>query len=153
MLARVFHGVTSGGLVAGSRLSLAYMSTATPARPRGRPKSPPAPRPKHKFIVYAPDSADEGTFERRLSVRPRHMEGVKKLLGTGHLLFGGAMLIPESVDSKPTEMVGSVLFYEAESLEEVQKTVESDIYYTSGVWDPKRIVIAPFAPAMPWPAN
>lgn len=43
------------------------------------------------------------------------------------------MLTPESVDTKPKEMVGSILFYEAESLEEVQKTVDSGIYYTSGV--------------------
>jgi hypothetical protein len=30
-------------------------------------------------------------------------------------------------------MTGSLMFYEAESMEEVRKMVESDIYYTSGV--------------------
>ncbi len=30
-------------------------------------------------------------------------------------------------------MAGSLMFFEAESIEEVRKIVESDIYYTSGV--------------------
>lgn len=30
-------------------------------------------------------------------------------------------------------MIGSLIFFEAESVEEVRKIVESDIYYTSGV--------------------
>jgi uncharacterized protein YciI len=30
-------------------------------------------------------------------------------------------------------MTGSLILYEAESIEEVRKVVESDIYYTSGV--------------------
>lgn len=30
-------------------------------------------------------------------------------------------------------MTGSLMFYEAESVEEVRKIIESDIYYTSGV--------------------
>ena len=28
-------------------------------------------------MVYAPDKAEEGTFEKRLSVRPKHVEVVK----------------------------------------------------------------------------
>ena len=47
---------------------------------------------------------------------------------------GGAMLSPESVEpGGEVKMVGSVLVFEAETIEEVRKTVESDIYYTSGV--------------------
>ena len=45
------------------------------------------------------------------------------------------MLTPESITS-PTAvktMTGSTLIYSASSLEEVQKIVESDVYYTAGV--------------------
>lgn len=37
----------------------------------------------HTFIVYAPDKTDEGAYERRLSVRAKHLEdiGVKKAEG------------------------------------------------------------------------
>ena len=48
--------------------------------------------------------------------------------------FGGPLLAPELTDeNNRTKMTGSLLFFEAESVEEVRKIVESDIYYTSGV--------------------
>ena len=48
--------------------------------------------------------------------------------------FGGALLAPELTDeSVRKNLTRSLMFYEAESIEEVRKTVESDIYYTSGV--------------------
>lgn len=43
-------------------------------------------------------------------------------------------MAPELTDeSGRKKMTGSLMFYEAESIEEVRKIVESDIYYTSGV--------------------
>jgi hypothetical protein len=48
--------------------------------------------------------------------------------------FGGPLLAPELIDEKDrAKMIGSLMFCEAESIEEVRKIVESDIYYTSGV--------------------
>ena len=48
--------------------------------------------------------------------------------------FGGALLTPELTDENDRKkMTGSLMFFEAESIEEVRKIVESDIYYTSGV--------------------
>jgi len=48
--------------------------------------------------------------------------------------FGGALLALELTDEKGrTKMTGSLMFFEGESIEEVRKIVESDIYYTSGV--------------------
>lgn len=44
------------------------------------------------------------------------------------------MLTPESIQlGSEKKMVGSVLIFEAETLEAVRKVVERDIYYTSGV--------------------
>jgi hypothetical protein len=43
-------------------------------------------------------------------------------------------LAPELTDeSGRKKMTGSLMFYEAECIEEVRKIVESDIYFTSGV--------------------
>jgi hypothetical protein len=51
-----------------------------------------------------------------------------------HTEFGGALLAPELTDENGRKkMTGSLMFYEAESIEEVRKMVESDIYYTNGV--------------------
>jgi uncharacterized protein len=37
----------------------------------------------HHFIVYAPDKADAGTFEKRLAVRSKHLENLTRLIGNG----------------------------------------------------------------------
>lgn len=48
---------------------------------------------------------------------------------------GGAMLTPESIASPTAEkkMIGSVIIFEADSIETVRKAIESDIYYTGNV--------------------
>jgi len=105
-----------------------------------------------KFFVYAPDSQAEGTRARRYEVRPRHMDGVAPLIKAGIIQVGGMLLDPElhdDSDLKPA--VGSILIVKAESLSEVKAMIESDIYYTSGVWDREKLLILPFIPATPFP--
>ncbi|EJD08493.1 uncharacterized protein FOMMEDRAFT_165059 [Fomitiporia mediterranea MF3/22] len=99
-----------------------------------------------QFMVYCPDKTDDGAFQRRLSVREKHLENAKVLGDNGTLKFGRAIMSPESIASPGAEqkMVGSMMVYQAASLEEAKKIVESDIYYTSGVWDPERVVVLPF---------
>ncbi|KAJ7033136.1 hypothetical protein C8F04DRAFT_630777 [Mycena alexandri] len=125
----------------------------------------------HKFLVYAPDKTDEGAFERRLSVRAKHLENAAKV-HEAHMRLGGAMLTPESLTGADKKMVrlnsalprhcsilkiffldkvGSLIIYEAENIETVRGWIESDIYYTAGVWDPAQLVIAPFVAATPFP--
>lgn len=98
--------------------------------------------PKY-FFVYAPDKTEEGTFERRMSVRPKHLEvaherttqGLIRTLETTvteytpmtiitHIWrcagLGGGLLTPESTQSPdaPKKLIGSTFIYQAESLEE-----------------------------------
>ena len=43
-------------------------------------------------------------------------------------------MTPESVlPGADKKMVGSLIIFEAETIEEVRETIEKDIYYTSGV--------------------
>ncbi|KAF7348566.1 YCII domain-containing protein [Mycena venus] len=104
----------------------------------------------HKFFVHAPDKTDPDAFARRLSVRSKHLEVAKKGIDDGSIRVGGALLTPESLLSNDKKMIGSVFIIEAENIETVQKAIEGDIYYTSGVWDPERIVILPFVAATPF---
>ncbi|KAH9987461.1 hypothetical protein BJV74DRAFT_773987 [Russula compacta] len=105
---------------------------------------------KHLFAVYAPDYTDPGVLEHRLSVREKHLKDVDRMVRE----FGGALLAPELIDEGGRKkMTGSLIFYEAESIEEVRNLVESDIYYTSGVWDKEKVVVLPFVPAIPWPST
>ncbi|KAH9989975.1 hypothetical protein BJV77DRAFT_1015217 [Russula vinacea] len=109
---------------------------------------------KHLFAVYAPDCTDPGALDRRYSVREEHLKDIDRLHSSGIVKFGGALLAPELTDENDRKKItGSLAFYEAESIEEVRKLVESDIYYTSGVWDKENISILPFVPAMRWPSN
>ncbi|KAJ6491303.1 hypothetical protein C8R47DRAFT_941259, partial [Mycena vitilis] len=100
------------------------------------------------FAVYAPDKTDEGAFDRRLSVRATHLENSAKR-PAGQVRVGGALLTPESLTGGEKKMVGSMIIFQAENIEAVRAIIEGDIYYTSGVWDPERLVILPFASATP----
>ncbi|KAI0365945.1 hypothetical protein BV20DRAFT_1003324 [Pilatotrama ljubarskyi] len=102
---------------------------------------------RYKFVVYAPDMADEGAFQRRLNVRQAHLQRAKEEIGRGVIKVAGAMLTPESIQPPTAEknMVGSVFICEAPSLEAVRELMESDVYYTSGVWDKEKMVILPLA--------
>ncbi|OCH93470.1 hypothetical protein OBBRIDRAFT_790176 [Obba rivulosa] len=106
----------------------------------------------HKFLVYAPDYTDAEAFQRRLSVRPKHIEGAQKLVADGVIKVGGAMLSPESIQpGAEKKMIGSTMIYEAESLEAVEKLVKEDPYYVGNVWDKEKLVIVPYAVATAFP--
>lgn len=93
-------------------------------------------------------------LDHRLSVRGEHLKGVDVLIKNGILKFGGPFLAPELTDDKGRKkMMGSLVIYEAESVEEVRKIIEADIYSTNGVWDKERLLILPFVPSVPWPSN
>ncbi|ESK91022.1 hypothetical protein Moror_16327 [Moniliophthora roreri MCA 2997] len=105
-----------------------------------------------KFLVYAPDNTKEGTHELRCQVRERHLAAVQPVIKSGVMKVGGMMVDPLSDPEAPQKQAkGSLIIYEAESMEQVRAMVESDIYYTSGVWDREKLVICPFLPATPFP--
>lgn len=111
---------------------------------------------KRIFCVYAPDYTTPGTLDIRLSVREEHLKGIAERRSSGivsmyillqyrpptaahfyRVEFGGPLLAPELTDENDRKkMIGSLMFYEAESIEKVREVVESDIYYTSGVVRP-----------------
>ncbi|KAJ4468348.1 hypothetical protein J3R30DRAFT_3715290 [Lentinula aciculospora] len=106
-----------------------------------------------KFFVYAPDKTEEGTFAKRVAVRSEHLTRMKTILEAGTIRVGGVLLSPESL-SAPLEgqkMVGSTFICEAESLDDVKKMVEEDVYYKEGVWDKEKIVVLPMLAATPIP--
>ena len=48
------------------------------------------PAPKY-FFVYAPDKTEEGTFERRMSVRPTHLQVAHERTGQGLIRMLGTI--------------------------------------------------------------
>ncbi|KAN0090940.1 hypothetical protein V8E55_004506 [Tylopilus felleus] len=99
----------------------------------------------HTYLVWAPDYADDGALARRMTVRPRHFITANKLIKQGILKVAGGLITPESQDAAPADkkFVGSVLLYEADSIEEVRKLVEQDLYWTENVWHKEKLLILP----------
>ncbi|PSR77941.1 hypothetical protein EW026_g2832 [Hermanssonia centrifuga] len=106
---------------------------------------------KYLFAVFAPDYTDSEGLTRRLAVRTKHLENAKGLFATGVLKIGGALVSPETYDKAEKKLVGSMMVCEAENLDIVRNIIESDIYYTTGVWDKEKLVILPWLSASPLP--
>ena len=77
-----------------------------------------------QFIVKAYDG--EGMLEKRLDVRPRHLEGMKKL--GKQIICAGGLLDDEG------KMKGSVLVMEFENRAALDEYLNNEPYVTEGVW-------------------
>src|SRR5258708_3090315 len=88
-----------------------------------------------QFLIIARDDPKPGTLDRRMSVRADHVTLGDRLVKTGNMLYGAAML----ADVGP--MVGSVLVVEFESRIEVDEWLSIEPYVTANVW--KEIEVMP----------
>ncbi len=93
-----------------------------------------------QFLIIAHDATTPGTLERRMEVRPRHLEDLGTLVEAGRVEIGGAMLDDQGAIN------GSMLVIEADSEEEVRAIIARDVYTTEGVWE--RVEIRPFRRAV-----
>ena len=84
-----------------------------------------------QFMVKAYDG--EGMLEKRMAVRPRHLEGMKKL--GKHVLCAGGLLDDEG------KMKGSVLVLEFNSRAELEGYLASEPYVTEKVWETVEVEI------------
>ena len=78
-----------------------------------------------QFLIKAYDG--EGMLEKRMEVRPRHLEGMKKL--GRHIVCAGGLLDEEG------KMKGSVLVLEFADRTELENYLASEPYMQEKVWD------------------
>jgi uncharacterized protein YciI len=90
----------------------------------------------NQYLVTAYDHTDEGALQRRLNVRPHHLDGVRALKAKGHYVVGGAML------NEAGNMIGSTMIVQFETEEELEAWKQGDPYLTQGVWE--SVDIKPF---------
>ena len=93
-----------------------------------------------QFLVIARDGTDGGAVERRLEVRPKHLESIAPLVEAGNVLVGGAML------SGSGDMIGSMMLVDFADRAAVDDWLERDPYVAGGVW--KEIEVQPFRTAV-----
>jgi len=79
------------------------------------------------YVMIGRDAPDRG--ERRQSHRPAHLEALEALVRSGQLRQAGPML-----DAQGAPM-GSVVFFEAESLEAAQALAAQDPYVIEGIFE------------------
>lgn len=78
-----------------------------------------------QFIIKAYDG--ENKLDKRMEVRPRHLEGMDKL--GDHLICAGGLLDDEG------KMKGSALILDFESREELDEYLKNEPYILENVWE------------------
>ncbi len=78
-----------------------------------------------QFIVKAYDG--EGKLEKRMEVRPRHLEGMSRM--SDHIICAGGLLDDEG------KMKGSALVLEFDSREDLDDYIANEPYVIEKVWE------------------
>ena len=78
-----------------------------------------------QFIVRAYDG--EGMLDKRMAVRPRHLEGMEKL--GGHVICAGGLL------DESGRMKGSVLVMDFDGRESLDEYLDNEPYVRENVWE------------------
>lgn len=99
-------------------------------------------------MLYAIISQDvENSLEKRLSVRPAHVERLQLLKEQGRLILAGPHPAIDNNEPGPAGFTGSLIVAEFESLEMAQSWAEKDPYIEAGVYD--SVIVKPFKKVLP----
>ena len=99
-------------------------------------------------MLYAIISNDtEDSLEKRMSVRPKHIERLNQLKSEGRLVIAGPHPAIDNNDPGEAGFTGSLVIAEFDSLEEAQSWANDDPYMESGVYE--SVVVKPFKKVLP----
>ena len=97
---------------------------------------------------YAIISQDiENSLEKRLSVRPAHIERLQTLKSEGRLLIAGPHPAIDSEDPGTEGFTGSLVVAEFDSLIDAQTWADEDPYIAAGVY--QQVIVKPFKKVLP----
>ncbi|MEH0741319.1 YciI family protein [Vibrio cholerae] len=92
------------------------------------------------YVIFSQDVED--SLEKRLSVRPAHLERLQALQDEGRLLTAGPMPAIDSENPGEAGFTGSTVIAEFDSLEQAQCWADADPYVAAGVY--QSVVVKPF---------
>ncbi|MCH9645166.1 MAG: YciI family protein [Proteobacteria bacterium] len=99
-------------------------------------------------MLYAVISQDvDNSLDRRLSVRPAHIERLKTLQNEGRLILAGPHPAIDNVDPGEAGFTGSLVVAEFACLEDAQAWADADPYMASGAY--ASVVVKPFKKVLP----
>jgi uncharacterized protein YciI len=87
------------------------------------------------------------SLDKRLSVRPAHLERLKQMQDQGRLLLAGPLPAIDSNDPGPAGFTGSLVVAEFSSLAVAQAWAEADPYVGAGVY--AKVTVKPFKKVFP----
>jgi uncharacterized protein YciI len=97
------------------------------------------------YVIIGEDN--ENSLEKRLQVRPRHLERLNALRDEGRMILAGPFPAIDSPDPGPAGFTGSMIVAEFESLAAAQAWADADPYLAEGVY--KRVSVRPFRKTLP----
>ena len=99
-------------------------------------------------MLYAIISTDvANSLEKRLSVRPAHVERLKQLQAEGRLVRAGPHPAVDSNDPGDAGFIGSLIVAEFASLAAAQAWADADPYVAAGVY--AQVLVKPFKQVLP----
>ncbi len=99
-------------------------------------------------MLYAIIGEDvPNSLEKRLSVRPEHLERVHHLQDLGKLIIAGPLPAVDDIDPGDAGFTGSLIIAEFDSLAAARAWAEADPYVTAGVFE--RVTVKPFKKILP----
>ena len=99
-------------------------------------------------MLYAIISQDvENSLEKRLSVRPAHIERLNQLKAEGRLVLAGPHPAIDAEDPGTAGFTGSLIVAEFDSLEAAQTWADADPYIESGAYE--KVIVKPFKKVLP----
>jgi uncharacterized protein YciI len=90
----------------------------------------------NQYLITGYDYTDSGALERRMNVRPHHLDDLKALKESGNYILGGAILNDDK------KMIGSVMVLQFETEEELETWKQNEPYITQKIWE--SVDIKPF---------
>ena len=84
------------------------------------------------YAILGRDVPD--SLERRLAVRPAHLERLNAMQAEGRLVLAGPLPAIDSFDPGPAGFQGSLMIVEFPSLEDAKAWANADPYVAAGVF-------------------
>ena len=98
-----------------------------------------------QFLVIGLDGSDAGAQERRAAVRDAHIALGDELVAAGNMWYGAAITDDDG------QMIGSALFMDFNSEDQLQQWLDREPYVTGDVW--RDIKIHKCSTRDPWQFN
>ena len=99
-------------------------------------------------MLYAIIAEDvEGSLEKRVAARPKHLERLNKLRDEGRLIIAGPCPAIDSNDPGEAGFSGSLIVAEFDDLESAQAWADTDPFVAAGVYS--SVVVKTFKKVLP----